>query len=217
MLLRTLTLSAGAFAFAGILATGAWGAAAVHTTTTHSEVHTGASSDESEDNPDVAPDTEDMDAAEAEIRRQMHDARMQIIRRGGNLVVSMGSDILFTFDSYEVTNEGTAAAKVLAQVLVRHRKSTVEVNGYTDTRGTPAYNQTLSENRANAVAEILEANGVPQARITTHGFGETSLAVQTPDETKEIKNRRVEIVIHPGRRGLGHVKGHGRRNRPNHQ
>lgn len=216
MLLRTLTLSAGAAAFAGLLATGAWGAAAVHTTTTHSEVHTGPSADESEDNPDVVPDTEDMDQAEADIRRQLRNARVQIVRRGGNLIVSMGSDILFTFDSYEVSNEGTAAAKVLAQVLAKHRRSTAEVNGYTDTRGTPQYNQTLSENRANAVAEIMMANGVDESRITTHGYGETSLAVQTPDETKEIKNRRVEIVIHPGKRGLGHVR-RGHRNRRGHQ
>ena len=167
-----------------------------------------------QENPDVVPDTEDMDAAEREIRHQMRRARVQIIRRGGNLVVSMGSDILFTFNSYEVSNEGTAAAKVLAGVLAHHPRSTVEVNGYTDTMGSNAYNQTLSENRANAVAEILEQYGVAESRIATRGYGETNLAVHTPDETKEIRNRRVEIVIHPGRRGLGHVRGRHRRHHP---
>jgi outer membrane protein OmpA-like peptidoglycan-associated protein len=149
-----------------------------------------------EGNPDVVPDTDDMDAAEAEIRRQLRDARMNVIRRGNLLVVSMGADILFSFDSYAVSNEGTAAARALARVLNRHRRTTVEVNGHTDTRGSHAYNDTLSDNRARAVAQILVATGVTPSRITANGYGEERLAVQTPDETKEIRNRRVEIVIH---------------------
>lgn len=210
-MIKTLTLLVGTAAAAALIATGAFAAATTTvTTTTHSTVHTGPTSDATEDNPDEVPDA-DMDQAEREIRQQLHDARMQVRRRGGQIVVSMGADILFTFDSYQVSNEGAAAAKVLARVLVRHKHATVDVNGYTDTRGTPAYNDTLSDNRARAVAQILVDNGVAEARITANGYGETRLAVQTPDETKEIRNRRVEIVIHPGRKGLGHIRRHPRR------
>lgn len=164
------------------------------------EAGTAEAGDDSADNPDEVPDSADMDAAEAEVRRQLNDARIQVQRRGARLIVIMNASILFSFDSYEVSREGTAAAQTIARVLVRHRRSTVEVNGHTDTRGTPAYNDVLSDNRARAVAQILVASGVAPERIRANGYGESQLAVQTPDETKEIRNRRVEIVIHPARR-----------------
>lgn len=169
--------------------------------------------DDSADNPDDVPDSADMDAAEAEVRRQLNDARIQVQRRGARLIVIMNASILFSFDSYEVSREGTAAAQTIARVLVHHRRASVEVNGHTDTRGTPAYNDVLSDNRARAVAQILVASGVAPERIRANGYGESQLAVQTPDETKEIRNRRVEIVIHPGRRmhhGPRHYRRHPR-------
>jgi len=208
-MIRTLSLLAGAAALAGLVASGAL----ANETNASTPLQLAANNDSgqsdangqndaSEDNPDVVPDA-DMDAAEREIRQQLHDARVNVIRRGNLLVVSMGADILFTFDSYDVSNEGTAAARALARILVRRPRATVEVNGYTDTMGTPDYNDQLSANRARAVADIMVANGVDPARITAHGFGETHLAVETGDEVKEIKNRRVEIVLHLGRHGLG--------------
>jgi outer membrane protein OmpA-like peptidoglycan-associated protein len=198
-MIARLALLAGAAAFAGLFGPGvsgaAFAAAATTVTTSTSTVHSGPTTDASEDNPDVVPDA-DVDAAEAEIRQQLHDAQVNVIRKGNLLVVSIGANVLFTYDSYQVSNEGTAAAKALAHVVAEHENMTVEVNGYTDTHGSDEYNQTLSENRANAVAEILIANGVDEARVTSHGFGETHLAVETGDEVKEIKNRRVEVVLH---------------------
>jgi outer membrane protein OmpA-like peptidoglycan-associated protein len=204
-----MALFLGAAAFAGLLASGALASTSV--TTGSSSTTIGPESDESEENPDVVPDTADMDAAEAEIRQQLRDARMEIRRRGGQLIVNMGADILFTFDSYEVSNEGVAATRALARVLQRHRRATVEVNGHTDTRGTPQYNDVLSDNRARAVAQIMVENGVDVSRITANGYGESRLAVQTPDETKEIKNRRVEIVIQMPQRRMGPRRPHRRR------
>jgi outer membrane protein OmpA-like peptidoglycan-associated protein len=165
-----------------------------------------------EGNPDEVPDSDDMAAAEAEVRRQLGAARAQIRRHGNRIVILFEAGILFSFDRYDVTNEGTAAARAIAAFMVKRRRATAEVNGHTDTRGSHAYNETLSANRARAVAQIMVAAGVDPSRIKATGYGEERLAVQTGDEVKEIRNRRVEIVLHNlgkgGRRGNRHNRRH---------
>jgi outer membrane protein OmpA-like peptidoglycan-associated protein len=165
------------------------------------------------DNPDEVPDSDDIESAEAEVRRQLGTARAQIRRHGHRIVVSFGADILFSFDRYDVSNEGAAAARTLARFMLRRKRTTVEVAGHTDTRGSHAYNETLSANRARAVADIMVAAGVSPSRIRAMGYGETQLAVQTPDETKEIRNRRVEIVIQGFGKGRRHIRRHRNRDR----
>ncbi len=67
------------------------------------------------------------------------------------------------------------------------------VVGHTDTKGTNKYNLSLSIKRAEVVKEILINNGIKQSNIKILGKGEESLAVDTPDDTKQPANRRVEI------------------------
>jgi outer membrane protein OmpA-like peptidoglycan-associated protein len=71
----------------------------------------------------------------------------------------------------------------------------IEVNGYTDTSGTPSYNMGLSIRRARAVQAELVKDGVPQNVIAIQGFGETHLLVPTGPGVREPQNRRVEIII----------------------
>jgi outer membrane protein OmpA-like peptidoglycan-associated protein len=85
---------------------------------------------------------------------------------------------------------GEAAQARSTQTVTR-----IEVNGYTDTSGSPQYNQGLSVRRANAVAAELVRLGVPRQEIVAQGFGETNLLVATPDNTREPQNRRVEIIL----------------------
>jgi OOP family OmpA-OmpF porin len=70
------------------------------------------------------------------------------------------------------------------------------VNGYTDTSGTPQYNQGLSLRRGQAVAAELVKDGVPKAAIAIQGFGETHLLVSTGPGVRGPQNRRVEIIVH---------------------
>ena len=67
------------------------------------------------------------------------------------------------------------------------------VVGHTDTKGTKNYNLSLSIKRAEVVKDILINNGINQNNINIFGKGEESLAVNTPDDTKQPANRRVEI------------------------
>jgi outer membrane protein OmpA-like peptidoglycan-associated protein len=69
------------------------------------------------------------------------------------------------------------------------------VNGYTDSSGTPKYNQALSLRRANTVANELVKDGVARGEIDIKGFGETHPLVPTADGVREPQNRRVEIIL----------------------
>lgn len=87
----------------------------------------------------------------------------------------------------------------VADSLVRYPNSLIDVYGFTDTTGSTALNQRLSEQRAQSVADYLASRGVARARMATQGFGESydTLRVKTGDNVNEPLNRRVEIKITP--------------------
>ncbi len=70
----------------------------------------------------------------------------------------------------------------------------VQITGYTDTSGSARYNLRLSERRANHVAMQLGKMGVPWSAMVVSGHGERDLAVGTPDNVRDPRNRRVTIV-----------------------
>jgi outer membrane protein OmpA-like peptidoglycan-associated protein len=89
---------------------------------------------------------------------------------------------------------GQEVIGLAAQTYKAGSPVTVQVTGYTDTSGSPEYNQRLSVRRANAVAAVLVQDGVPQTALVVSGKGENDLRVPTPDGVREPQNRRVEIV-----------------------
>jgi OOP family OmpA-OmpF porin len=108
-----------------------------------------------------------------------------------NLVVE------FESGSATLTPSATAALDQLGQALTSKQLAVYHFNivGHTDTTGTPAVNQTLSVQRAQAVKSYLETKfGIADARLQASGVGESDLAVATPPNTPEERNRRVEII-----------------------
>jgi hypothetical protein len=103
--------------------------------------------------------------------------------------------VFFDWDKAELTDRARRIVKDAADNSVHVRYTRIEVNGYTDTSGTPQYNQGLSIRRAEAVKAELIKDGVPVSAISTKGFGETHLLVPTGPGVREPQNRRVEIVI----------------------
>jgi hypothetical protein len=103
--------------------------------------------------------------------------------------------VFFDWDKATLTDRARQIIKSAADNSTHVQYTRIEVDGYTDTSGTPAYNKGLSIRRANAVATELVADGVPKNVITAQGFGETHLLVPTADGVREPQNRRVEIVI----------------------
>jgi len=116
-------------------------------------------------------------------------------READRIEYAVPNHLLFATDSAEVLPTGHKILEAIAGAAKRRGAAPVEVNGYADTVGRKSYNQKLSEARAQAVASELASNGVEAARITPKGFGESELAVATPDSVDEAKNRRVTVRI----------------------
>ena len=140
-----------------------------------------------------------MDNQEAELRDRLRASGVSVSRVGDNIYLNMENDILFDTGSAFLNAEAINIINSVAVVLTEYRQTYVNVNGYADTVGTRAFNQTLSQQRAEGVADTLVRGGVEPVRITPRGYGETNLAVPTADGVDEPRNRRVEIVLEPFR------------------
>jgi OOP family OmpA-OmpF porin len=103
--------------------------------------------------------------------------------------------VFFDWDKATLTDRARQIIKDAADNSTHVQYTRLEVNGYTDTSGSAAYNQKLSVRRAQAVAAELTKNGVPASAITIQGFGDTHLLVATGPNVREPQNRRVEIII----------------------
>ncbi|ANF58015.1 OmpA family protein [Halotalea alkalilenta] len=103
-------------------------------------------------------------------------------------------DIHFAFDSYELTDDSKQTLNVVAERLSANPNVSVRVEGHTDSVGTAAYNQRLSKQRADSVAEYLSTQGVDSARLTTEGFGFTRPVASNDTAEGRAQNRRVEIA-----------------------
>jgi outer membrane protein OmpA-like peptidoglycan-associated protein len=84
-----------------------------------------------------------------------------------------------------------------AQYVAAGNTARVVVVGHTDSSGSNAYNQRLSERRAKAVADALVGKGVAQTKLQVDWKGEGQLAVPTGDGVKEPLNRRATISVNP--------------------
>jgi OOP family OmpA-OmpF porin len=103
--------------------------------------------------------------------------------------------VFFDWDKYYLTPRAKEIIAEAASNSSHMQYMQIEVNGYTDTSGTPNYNQALSIRRAKSVEAQLIADGVPASAISIAGYGETHLLVPTGPGVREPQNRRVEIII----------------------
>jgi outer membrane protein OmpA-like peptidoglycan-associated protein len=103
--------------------------------------------------------------------------------------------VFFDWDKSSLTPRATQIIAQAASDSHTAQTTTIDVSGYTDTSGTPVYNQGLSERRAKAVAAQLVTDGVAASAISIHAYGQTHLLVPTGPGVREPQNRRVEIVL----------------------
>jgi outer membrane protein OmpA-like peptidoglycan-associated protein len=134
-----------------------------------------------------------MDKQSEEIEQQVEGAEVE--RVGEGIALTFDSGILFGFDSSTLTATSKANLRERADILKKYGDTDLEIDGHTDDRGTEAYNQTLSEKRASAVADYLKSLGVSNRRITTIGYGESSPVATNETDNGRAQNRRVEVAI----------------------
>lgn len=103
--------------------------------------------------------------------------------------------VYFDFDRSNLTPDAQTALADVILAAQRSDSGTISITGYTDLAGAEAYNQVLSERRANSVIEFLVDGGVEAPRIVGRGLGESNPVIAT--EAPEQRNRRVEIEFQP--------------------
>lgn len=138
-----------------------------------------------------------LDRQERDLRASLGNGRVTITNTGDRLIVTLPQDILFATGSSAVQSGLIGDLGAVAANLRSYPNSTVQVIGHTDSDGEAAFNQQLSESRANAVANVLLSNGVGGARVQAIGRGESQPVASNLNAQGKSQNRRVEIVILP--------------------
>lgn len=134
-----------------------------------------------------------MDKQEAELRNVMASSESASVTRSQNvLTATFKSNMFFDYDSDVLKAGAYTELDRVSRVLRDYPQTRIRVEGHTDSKGSEAYNQKLSERRAQSVANALIQRGVDPIRIETIGFGETQ-----PISSNDADNRRVNIVIIP--------------------
>lgn len=138
-----------------------------------------------------------MDKQERELRQKTAGTDVDVVRQGDQLVLNMPSGITFDTNEAAIQPRFRTTLDQVAQTLSQYDQTYIDVYGHTDSSGPDAYNQTLSERRAQSVASYLSSRGIQSARIATQGFGESQPVADNMSEAGRAENRRVEIRIAP--------------------
>jgi len=138
-----------------------------------------------------------MDQQEAELRRQTAGTGVDVYRQGDELVLRMPSGITFQVDHSDIQPQFQSTLDQVSQTLASYNQTYIDVLGHTDSTGSDAYNQALSDRRAQSVADYLAGRGVARARIGTRGYGESQPIASNETDAGRAENRRVEIKVVP--------------------
>jgi outer membrane protein OmpA-like peptidoglycan-associated protein len=128
----------------------------------------------------------------ARLQAEVDDLKAKPTPRG--LVLTLG-DVLFDTGRAELNPGAGRTLDQLAQFLNEHKDRRVQIDGFTDSVGTDAYNIQLSQRRADAVKSALMTRGIDSSRIGTEGYGKGFPVANNNDSGGRQLNRRVEVVI----------------------
>jgi outer membrane protein OmpA-like peptidoglycan-associated protein len=137
------------------------------------------------------------DRQEAELRRETAGTGIDVSRDGDVIKLNLPDGVTFDFAKYDLKPQFYPALNTIASTLKEYNQTVVEVSGHTDSIGSDAANQVLSERRANSVASYLIGQGVQRERFEIVGMGERYPVASNDTEQGRALNRRVEIRLLP--------------------
>ncbi|GIZ12311.1 OmpA family protein [Pseudomonas sp. NCCP-436] len=138
-----------------------------------------------------------VDTQEAKLRQTLQGTGVQVQRNGNDLTLIMPGHITFASNSADISSSFYPTLNSLVRVFKEFDKNGVNIVGHTDSTGSQALNQSLSERRAQSVASYLMANGVSGQRISVYGAGPSQPIASNANEAGRAQNRRVEINLQP--------------------
>ena len=147
---------------------------------------------------EIVPDVREIKGISLGVDGLLRDLNAEV--RGREVRIAMSADVLFDFDKAELRKEARPELEKVAAVLKEYPNATARIEGHADGKGDAAYNQRLSERRAEAIRKWLESEGVT-TRLSSKGWGKTKpIAPNTRPDGKDDpegrqKNRRVEITL----------------------
>ncbi len=134
-----------------------------------------------------------MDKQAEEIKNEVPNAKVE--RVGEGIEIEFESKVLFDFDASGLKSEAKQSLNELAVILKKYPDTNIEIQGHTDSKGSDAYNEALSQRRANAVMVYLIDRGIPNARMNPKAMGEKYPKYSNDTEEGRSQNRRVEFLI----------------------
>jgi len=137
------------------------------------------------------------DRQAAKLRADTAGTGVQVVQQGNNITLAMPGNITFATNSADLNASFYPVLDKVSSTLVQYDQTMVEVAGHTDSTGGAAYNQALSERRAQSVAAYLTSRGVRGARLIVVGDGESHPIASNDTPEGRQQNRRVELTIVP--------------------
>jgi outer membrane protein OmpA-like peptidoglycan-associated protein len=138
-----------------------------------------------------------MDVQEAKLRQQLENTGVSVTRDGDNIILNMPGNVTFEVNKSDVKPNFVEVLHSVTLVLNEYKSTMIEVAGHTDSTGSDSYNQMLSQQRAQAVSNILIQEGVKPVRIDTVGYGESRPIASNSTPAGREQNRRVELTLLP--------------------
>ena len=139
------------------------------------------------------------DRQEAELRRQTAGTGIDVSRDGDVIKLNLPDGVTFDFGKAELKPQFYTALNNVASTLREYNQTIVEVSGHTDSIGSEAVNQRLSEQRAASVGNYLIGQGLQRERFEIVGMGKCYPVASNDTDAGRALNRRVEIRVLPVR------------------
>jgi outer membrane protein OmpA-like peptidoglycan-associated protein len=138
-----------------------------------------------------------MDRQEAALREELAGTGVSVTRIGDDIILNMPGNVTFETNQAAIDASFYPVLNSVAKVAQEFDRTLIDVAGHTDSTGTVAYNMTLSQRRANSVAQYLQSQGVDPTRVYAEGYGPHYPIADNSTAQGRAENRRVEIALKP--------------------